>query len=318
MNFKSIPENGSSWLEPLRYSFTLSGGVQRSVEVKIRDVVNGRSVGQLILYDVDGGEVDVSPYVRSYMAEPLPVSTVGLSPSQTACRIVVSVNGVESEPRTLFRKTIDYSQPMVLSGGTTNRVVMHGEMIRLSLYAPTSVIVRLSFYGVALFNRTFKQMTDGMPLEFAFDTSTLDKRVTKISVEVVLDGDVVKTFNYEHAAESSSMYHMVWFNDAGGVEDYTFPYGKRLSYSSVVSGKSVGGGSHVVENTMHVRLFSAVEVDEELERIIGIIRSPRLYYFQSKSALPVGLATRSVGFDEHGTIKRLSIDVELAWKGGVQ
>lgn len=309
MNFLSIPKNGSSWHEPLLYIFTV-GSKAKDVEVVVRDTINAREVSRMRLYGVTYAEVDIAPLIRSYMAEPVVATVEGFTRSSVACRVEVVVDGVVSESRTLFRAAVDYAVGMVLSEHTPNRHVGRGDTIRLTILATKDIVVRMVCDDDIAKSWQVRLLTDGMPYEFVYSVADLDSRIQRFHLDVMCNGYLVKSFNYTIEQYDDTAKQMLWHNEKGGVECYTFPRSRRSKCSVTFRGTSLESSQ------MESRLYSGHEASDEMERIAGILRSPTLYECNGWMVTPVDLKTRGVTMDEHGTLRHLDIDIVKPWKGG--
>ena len=128
MKFTSIPSNGSSWSNPLPFSFDTES--DKPIDVTI-DIISGvEVVAHRKMYGVNSGTIDIAPYLRVFSCLPPTISsraTITTSPSSLLARVVV--NGVSSNAIKLFHSTFDSSTPGLISYVTPTRCITRGEPI---------------------------------------------------------------------------------------------------------------------------------------------------------------------------------------------
>lgn len=312
MKFTSIPENGLSWHGKLLYAFDTEGEA-RDVVVVIRDAIHDRQIGSMRLYGVVCAEVDIAPYLRSYMSQwQLPTES-GLSPSRAACRVVVEVEGVASAARTLFYGEIDPLQGVALSGVAETRVVRRGDVVRLTLYSPRKLSVHVTDAKLGGVVGHFEVVTSSMPYEFTFSLENIPVGVGMLEVEVRGDGQEIARLRYSIMRFGTTARQVAWRNRRGGVECYTFPVCRTTECSAEVVGSDEPRLKGAV---MHRRLISGQEPSREMARIAEVICAPAIYECRGLEVVPMRLLTRRLIYGEGGMLKSLELDVEQEWRGG--
>ncbi len=312
MKFTSIPENGLSWHGKLIYAFDTEGEA-RDVVVVIRDALQGCTIGTMRLYGVAEFEVDIAPYLRSYMAQwQLPTES-GLSLSRAACRVVVEIEGVVSPARTLFYGSINPKHGVVLSGVAETRVVRRSDVVRLTLYSPRKLLVRLTDAKLGGLVGQFEVLTSYMPYEFTFNLAEVPVGVGTLAIEVRGDGMATAHLRYSIVRFGETARQVAWRNRRGGVECYTFPICRTTECCSEVVGSAERRFKSAV---IRSRLISGQESSIEMGRIVEAICATELYECKGLEVVPMTLLTRRLMYGEGGAIKSIELDVEETWRGG--
>ncbi len=321
MKFTSIPDNGSPWSDELIYSIDSEVDTPTNLVVDIRDIDNNISLGRCRLYNVTTASVNIAPYLRS--TKNLEIRESGslmayISPA--ARNIGVLANGYASEQRTFFRTTLDCNKERVLSLIATPQVISLGEQIRLTVFAKENIRVTVDAYSsrMHLGSQELSQHTYGNPIEIVVPTAEMSSDTERIVVTIYSDNGGLQRTTYCVVKRDLSAHRLMWYNRLGGVECYTFPRSMRTSYIAKCS-KAIGTSGYpldVCQTEQHYRLTSAIEVEEEMNRIAEIIFSPVVFELNGESVEPVELTTRELRFDSHGAMRQLSIDIRKSGRGG--
>ena len=312
MKFTSIPENGLSWHDALLYAFDTEGGA-RDVTMVIRDAINDCTIGTMRLYGVTQAEVDIAPYLRSYMAQWQLPEQSGLSISSAACRVVAEIDGVTSPARTLFYGRINPIHGAALSGVAETRVVRRSDVVRLTLYSPRKLSVRITDAKLGGVVGQFEVLTSYMPYEFTFNLADVPVGVSSLVVDVRGDGQEVAQLRYSISRFGEAARQVAWRNRVGGVECYTFPVCRATECSAEVVGDAE---PRLTSAVIRRRLESGQEASTERARIAQMICATAVYGCEGLEVEPMRLLTRRLIYGEGGAMKSLELDVEEAWKGG--
>ena len=317
MIFKTMPQNGASWLKPLLYSLEFEQSEER-VEVEIYDELTASTMGKILLYNTSYADIDIAPYIRTAKLNmPLVKQTAIVEPSQDACRVVLRVNGEESSPILLFRSEITGLAPRMISAIAESGTVAEGETIRFTLLAENSIILTIAQSSNGSIKR-YQYDVQGVPSEVALPIveSTVG---TNIIIRVECDGVLLGVCNYRVVARDDSAVRLAWINALGGVECHTFPQSIRRSV--VVKSEDVEGECgwyrRVVGSTIVRRLLLSGATQSEIDSIVDILLSPRVYRCDSDEDRAVQLLTDTITYDDHGKLRRLEFDIKEEWKGGV-
>ena len=317
MIFKTLPKNGASWLSPLLYSLEFEER-EEQVEVEIYDLLSSVQLGRIRLYNISSAEVDIAPYIRSCkLNQPLAPQSDIIGPSADACRVVLRVKGEVSEPRLLFRGDISGRSTQVLSTIVENGSVAVGEVIRFTLLARQSinlVLTRPSEGGI----ETYSCRTDGVPCEVAVPINVAEEG-ENILIRVTCDDEYLGVFRYRVVARDKSAVTLVWVNTAGGVECCTFNQSvkRTLSVKSEDVECECGWYRRVLSATVVRRLIMGGALQEEMNRVLGLLLSPRVFRCDGWESVAVQLLTETIKYDEHGRLSRLEFDINEEWKGGI-
>lgn len=317
MIFKTLPQNGASWLAPLLYNLEFDL-LQERVEVEIYDKLSSAKLGRVILHNVTTAEIDIAPYIRSYrLNRPLDKQTKIISRSADACRIVLRVKGEESESRLFFRSAICGISHKILSRITSNGTVAMGEVIRLTVMAEQSVnlvVIRPSEGGI----EPYSYLTDGIPCEVAIPINVAAEG-EYIQVRITCDGEYLGLYRYRVVERDSSAVRLAWVNPSGGMECYTFPQSVKRSLavkSEDVEGEC-GWYRRVTASCVVRRLRMIGATQDEVDWVLEVLLSPKVYRCDGWESISVQLLTDTLTYDEHGRLHRLEFDINEEWRGGV-
>lgn len=317
MIFKTIPQNGASWQSPLLYNLEFEQR-EEQVEVEIYDQLTSESLGRIMLYNSSLAEIDIAPYIRSHrLSIPFAKQDSVIASSRDACRVVLRVNGEESEPRLLFRSDIIGLSPRLLSTATECGNISEGEVIRLTLLADKKVSLRVSNSSSKDVKR-YESFTDGLPCEVALPVVHAQPG-DDITLEVECDDISVGVCKYRVVERDSSAVRLVWVNSRGGVECYTFPQSVRRSLvvKSVDIEGECGWYRRVVGSTIVRRVMMSGVGQGELDGMLDILLSPKVARCDKGDDVSVQLLTDTITYDNHGRMHRLEFDIKEEWKGGV-
>ncbi|MBO5971923.1 MAG: hypothetical protein J6Q07_02800 [Alistipes sp.] len=287
MKFLLQPENGSSWREPLVYSFDLEEATDE-VQIEIRDIVKGVDIARLNLYGVSKAEVDIAPYLKEKSDVSPRSEAMGLYLSNTSFSVVVIVNGVASEVRTFHRERIDTSVKGVLTKQEPNSKIGEGETIRMTIYAQRSVTVVVRRQASQQYISPFSISAVGIPVEFIYPVFPDDDGLVSIDVDISCDTEPRKTYTYKYVPREAPTQQVVWYDKKGAVQSYVFPQVKRRVCEAIISGDMVIGKEYTWE------LTSAYESPEELERIRGVVFADRVYFNVGGRCVEVEMLTRTI------------------------
>lgn len=321
MKFTSIPSNGSSWSNPLPFSFDTES--DKPIDVTI-DIISGVEViAHRKMYGVSTGTIDIAPYLRVFSCRPPTISsraTITTSPSSLLVRVVV--NGVPSNAIKLFHSTFDSSTPGLISYATPTRCITRGEPIIVTSTTSNTITVNIKYTSpTETITSTLSAKTTGLPVNIIIPTSNINPSITSIVLELGTTTTPLATMTYRIIEANSHNKYLMWYNKSGGIETYLFTHVIRTSYEAVVEGEDSGNihlPARVKEASAHYRLCSAQEPQSEIERLSEIVFSPRVFLIEGTSTTPVVIDRREVIFDSHGTLKQLCLDITEPWKGGVR
>lgn len=316
MIFKTMPQNGASWQKPLLYNLEFEQKEER-VALEIYDLLSSEQMGRIMLYNLTSAEIDIAPYIRSRkLSESLAKHEEGIAPSQDACRVVLRVNGLESEPRLLFRSEISGLSPRVISSTTKDGTVAVGESIRFTVLAQNEInlaVVQPSDGGLS----QFEYATDGVPCEVVVPIKNA-KLGDTIELRVMCDNECVVECRYRVVERDSSAVRLTWVNAKGGIESYTFP--QSVKRSLVVKSEDVEGECgwyrRVTGSTVVRRVMMLGATQSEVDAMLDILLSPKVIRCDNSSAMAVQLLTDTVTYDDHGKVRCLEFDIKEEWKGG--
>ncbi|MBO7283106.1 MAG: hypothetical protein J6U73_06905 [Alistipes sp.] len=317
MIFKTMPQNGASWQKPLLYNLEFERR-EEQVTVEIYDLLYSEKLGSIMLYNLTSAEIDIAPYIRSRkLSEPLAKQESVIALSHDACRVVLRVNGVESEPRLLFRSDISGLSPQVMSATAESGTIAVGETIRLTVLAHSNITLTLLQPSDGGFSK-YEYATDGVPCELAVPVNNA-KLGDVIALRVVCDNKVVMICNYRVVERDSSAVRLMWVNAKGGTESHTFPLSVKRSL--VVKSEDIEGECgwyrRVTGSTLVRRVMLLGATPSEVDAVLDILLSPKVVRCDNGGEMAVQLLTDTVAYDDHGRVRRLEFDIKEEWKGGM-
>lgn len=320
MKFINIPKNGASWGGELLYSFATELDQPSDVQVIVRDADTNEEFGRMRLYSVIGGTVDIAPAVRRKMShEPPSSATPQIVPSRAMCRVIVEVEGVSSPTITLFRAVYNPLVHSVLSSMSTECGIASGDTLRFTLNVvkgATVTVEELTGHK----HRHIAHLSynaQSQVVEVVVPIGNLSKEADRVVVTIT-NGIATDRAEYRIVERTESSRKLLWYNAQGGVESYIFPYSRLLERKADVSTIRTATKQHssLTAAQSRVRLTSAVLQLREQERLAEILRSPYIFEERSDTILGVELPSRELRYDDHGALKRLSLDIVEEWKGG--
>ena len=320
MKFINIPKNGASWSGELLYSFATELDQPSDVQVIVRDADTNEEFGRMRLYSVIGGTVDIAPAVRRKMShEPPSSATPQIIPSLAMCRVIVEVEGVRSPKISLFRADYNPLIHKVLSSMSTGCGIASGDTLRFTLNVVKGATVTVE----ELTGHKHRQIAhlsynaQSQVVEVVVPIGNLSKEADKVVVSIS-NGIATDRAEYRVVERTEGSRKLLWYNAQGGVESYIFPYSRLLERKADVSTIRTATKQHARLNSAEsrVRLTSAVLQLREQERLAEILRSPYIFEERSDTILGVELPSRELRYDDHGALKRLSLDIVEEWKGG--
>lgn len=318
MIFKTMPQNGASWLKPLLYNLEFEQK-EEQVEVEIYDLLTSTQLGKIMLYNTASAEIDIAPYIRSQkLCLPLLKQRLMVEPSQDACRIVLRVNNEESQPIVVFRSEIGEISPRMISSVTDSGTVAVGETIRFTLLARNTIKIIITWqkYGGM---QHFEFAANGVPCDAALHIHTAnvgDNVVLRIECDDVLVGESC----YRVVERDDSAVRLTWINSIGGMECCTFPQSVRrnLEVKSEDVECECGWYRRVVSSTIVRRLILPGATQSEVDSVLDILLSPKVYRCDIGEEMAVQLLTDTITYDDHGKLRRLEFDITEEWKGGTR
>ena len=319
MKFTKLPLNGASWAEELLYTFDTEFAEPIDVIVDIINSDTREIIGQQRLRGVTTGSINIAPYIRSKMqalqVAPSLDRPISISPSS----IVISLrcNGTWSDSRLFFRATYDPLRPAIISQYVATQRMKHDGIIALTATATNIVAVELkTTFADHTSTMRYTLNAAGRPVDIVIPLGSNYREAR--SVTLTLTCDSIKrtiTYNIEQMPEGRQL---LWYNSRGGIETYPFATALRVSDTAhvrTVATKEYTANT-LISQTSVVRLLSAFERRNELERIADIINSPDIFEATTTALKPVELNRRTVEYDKHGTIHQASIEIREYRKGG--
>jgi hypothetical protein len=315
MLFTSIPDNYSSWSDRLVYHIDTES--EAATDVTLEIVCNNKIIAQQRLYGITTATIDVAPYIRRHISlKPRYPTTTMAQTSQLTATTYITANGIESPTRTYIHT----------AGATSTKIshtqhIPYDKPILLTVSNPTDFRLHITLPqqgGSPLIRELYCRGSEG-----AYDISILPSDFNStgntVIVTMIADGISRQLARYNIVTPNRDMRNLLWYNQSGGIESYTFETSRRLSIETTVCDTPFrADGKEVTTTKLHERLYSAHESQQELERIASIIASPVVYEVHNGEILPIELLTRKITFGEHSNIQQLCFDIYRELKGGEQ
>lgn len=320
MKFTNIPKNGASWSGELLCSFATELADKSDVQVIVRDAETDAELGRLKLYAITEATVDIAPIVRRRVSdEPQIARASEIIPSLAMCRVIVEVEGVRSPKISLFRADYKPLIHRVLSSMSTGCGIASGDTLRFTLNVvkgATVTVEELTGHK----HRHIAHLSynaQSQVVEVVVPIGNLSKEADRVVVTIT-NGIVTDIAEYRVVERTEGSRKLLWYNAQGGVESYIFPYSRLLERKADVSTIRTATKQHssLTAAQSRVRLTSAVLQLREQERLAEILRSPYIFEERSNAIRSVDLPSRELHYDDHGALKRLSLDIVEEWKGG--
>ena len=320
MNFVSIPENGSSWQGSLIYSFACEESVPADLVVEIRDVNLDELIGIKRFYGVTAADIDIAPYVRlcSEMRISLERDS-GIFDTCLSRSIVVSINGVASEVRCFVPQALDLTAAKFLTPVAEESSVDMGDVVLFTLYAPMGLRVATTIYtpnGRRQLQLTWSGRQSIVDVALVVEKLSISTRY--FVVEIFSGSELIKTLKFNVVDSNAQARKLLWRNRQGGIERYLFPHSIRLACGAVVDSVTTSAKvfSKLRSTLLRSRLCSALETQEELERIAHIVESPYIYEYLPGELHDLELESRTIDYSPHGKLRYLTLDIVERRKGG--
>ena len=319
MKFTNIPKNGASWSGELLCSFATELADKSDVQVIVRDAETDAELGRLKLYAITEATVDIAPIVRRRVSDEPPIERASaIVPSLAMCRVIVEVEGVRSPKIALFRAEYNPMMHTLLSSMSTECGIASGDTLRFTLNVVKGATVLVSeFIGLRQQQIAHLSYSGSQVVEVVVPIDNLSKDADKVVVSIS-NGIVTDSAEYRVVERTESSRRLLWYNAKGGIESYIFPHSRLLERKADVSTTRTATKLYARLNSAQsrVRLTSAVLQLREQERIAELLRSPYIFEECSDAIRSVELPSRELRYDEHGALKRLSLDIVEEWKGG--
>lgn len=327
MQFLVTPKMGSSFREPLLYSLATKDAEPQDLLVKIYDSTAGEVVGEKMLYQTSEATIDIAPYIRSLVQPTISLSSShSITPSPVSKIVSVAANGVMSPQCLVLGESFDLSQPKMLTtrldvdgAQESQMVVKRGEPILFTLYAPQPVDIQIIAFapiGSRRYNITFGG--EPQPVDVMISARQLPVVASRVEVNIYNSTTLFRRLNFTLSTVQSSGPTLLWRNWLGGIESYTFP--REIRLADRVDIDQYATSTELVAKLRNarrrVRLCSAFESPEELERIKGIIAATHVYELKGGELVPIELLTRTIEYGSHGEIRQVVLEIEEEWKGG--
>lgn len=322
MNFVSIPQNGSSWQEPLIYSIASEDGSATDVVVDIFDLRTKQTVATKRLYGVSVADIDIAPYLRQASQMTIDASNSGaIIDTKLSKYIRLIVNGVPSESRIFLPSGFDTSKMQMLSSVEDSQKLEVGGTILFTLFAPTAVTV-VATCITPVDRREYQVQWSGINgiVDVVLPTSQFPISTMLVNVDIYSGSTLFKCLTYSIVRQENTTRRLYWRKEDGGVDSYNFPHWVRLAASVSVEQfeTTTASCSKLRSAKRSYRLCSAFESHDEIERITEIIRAPYIYEIVSNKAREVKLDSRTIEYGSHGKLRQLSLEITEEWKGGAK
>lgn len=323
MKFTSIPENGSSWYDKLLYGIDTELTKPSDVHISVTNAAGSIVYGTMVLRGVITAEFNIAPILRNMQSLTPCISRANIPfIAKSALNVQVVANSVVSDTRTFGRIKLNIGTPECLSTTSTIQHVARGEYIFLSLYAPTAIGLRQHITTpTGVVTKSYALHTNGKSIDFAYPTCLLDEDATMVEFEFTHDAKSFATLRYKITVHDNSARQLVWYDRNGALASYVFPKSRIKSIEAEVERCQTTnkGYNRLHKATITRELRTALEPEDEVERIAEIVCSPYVYMVTANSGVKeVELKTRSLNLDTSHPLRQLNILIAEEQKGGIR
>lgn len=320
MKFLSIPLNGSTWSEPLIYSFDTELDERTDVEVEIYDVDDGCAIAHKRLYGVVAGSIDIAPILRS-MADMriADESATTMTPSPIMRNIRVSINELESEQRQFCSTLFDIRRATVLSLMFKDYSLSYGDKLIFTAYAPNGLQILIDGVSPTASRRlTLNAQRDLRPQDVVVNTRDFAADISRLDITIHNAKTMVERFSIKVGSQPCCGQTILWRSAVGAVESYLFPRSINIRKEATANRVVTSERPYVTMRgaTVVRRLYSSMEPTNKLRQLSEMLLSPYVYEMVSGHLADIELCSRDIDYNKHGEISTLSIDVLSSWKGG--
>jgi hypothetical protein len=320
MYFVTIPNDGSSWQQPLIYCFANEEGEPTDVLVEIIDESRDKIIATKRLYGVVEAEVDIAPYLSSLSRQSVVISGVSaIRDSKLARSISVSINGTKSSSRLFVHSSFDVSQPKLLSRLDGQLQVERGDALIFTMFVPSEVRIMITEFspgGVATHKLTWSD--ENSVVDVVVQTSALSSQATYFTLDIYTGSMLFKSMKFTIVEPNAQSRKLVWRNALGGVEGYTFPHNIRIESGVITKSFATTKEriSKLYDASHRSRLSSAYESPKELERIAEVMLSHHVYENVDGLLREVRLEDRQLDYSSHGRLHQVCLNLIDEWRGG--
>ncbi len=307
MQFTQTPPDYAPFGAPLRYAFSDTEPA-RTFDVQVYDYGVGDVIGARRMFESQGGQIDIAPFLRHRLRFQPAVAPTGFYDAPDRSLIVdVVADGVRSPIRTLLPRREAVEAPALLSSMPVKRLIARGECDELTLLTSQSCVASVSWFcngetssrnftstdsGLRLFRLNMNEFPDAERISVLFD------RFVQVSWEVV-----------ESRPDGC---RVAWRSDAGAVEHYDFPVVREERLETVDRMiRNVWGEPAAETRAVRVlNLLSAYETVDTLRALAGMLHAPQVWIVDPENGYqPVVVASNSAGIRRHGSLCNLEVEL---------
>jgi len=287
-----------------------------TIDIRVTDTESGEILGTKRFADVTEATCDIAPIVRRHIRFTPRTYATGLAFPKDRRRIIkvtatpaeAPANEIVSETSICHAGAEDEMFPWLLTTMPRQRLIgprEHDEILLTSIGRPRVTVTATGPDGAE--TRTYTAATLTLH-QFHLDMSEFPgAEYLKVDAGNGVEVDYTVTPTPQGARR------IAWRSTAGSLEHYTFP--TELTAGTTAAKTRIYGADGprtlTTGTTRRMRLRSAYETREMLERLAGIIASPEVWMMDEEEYIPVEVVTETAVVHRHGVLSSLEIEIGL-------
>ncbi len=301
--FINIPENYSSLRGELIYDYSISEPEDIVIEVKDSD--SGELLGVKKFYSTTSASINVAPIILADIDSREVVTQANFSTGVGYLRsVTLSVGETSSEERTF---TISEQEESLLQFVTTMpkaRILGAGECDNLLVLSPKYETLAISIALTPIDDQgevvSWPFATYGNSLDKVF-TVCADNFNSNYQAAVVTLKSNNETFDeiyylFSDSDENQGGYRIAWLSKRGSIEFYTLPLVSEVLHKS--------------DGSIERQLRSAYGTREEMEALMGILSSERVWGVVDDEFAEIEVITTESTLLEAGALQLLNLRIK--------
>lgn len=129
--------------------------------------------------------------------------------------------------------------------------------------------------------------------------------------QILIDGSPTGSIRYTMIPAPEEACRLAWISERGSLEKYTFPLVERVT-CRVTKNRSYGAEGYAVQRTEseeQIHLRSALEGDEMLSALRGLLSAEQVWMRTAEGFVPVDLLSEEADIHRHGILSSLSLTI---------
>lgn len=315
MYFSTLPSAYSPIGQPL--ICTLSEVSASTVDVRIR-LASGTLLGTKRFVNSVAPSFDIAPYLRGilHFTPPTddPTGVVAAIDRQIMVYLEAETEEqqITSAPFIVRPATPQESPTVLLTTLPSERLLAPDESDELCFLSQTPQPLKVVVTGRDGSIRLDSHIVPGSGL-FRF---TLRGKDYLDADQILIDGGSTCSIRYTMLPASEGACRLAWLSERGSLEQYTFPAPERIS-THVSKQRHYGAEGHTVqgvESEERIHLRSALERDEMMQGLQGLLTAKLVWLGTEAGFVPVDVLSDEAVIHRHGVLSSLSLTIRPTLK----